>query len=266
MESKVGDCFGAAKMSELTLFLRRAGRGTGRVCAAGLVLLFTVATGAASSADDSLAYRDRGNRFEGHRRVEVAAPAFEALSFVRGGLLRQRGTPAMLKVRFFLPQPSRVHLRARELVPVTFYQMTVKRMNWSSGWNTFGSWDTSEVIEPLQVPLANIAVIARVGDDRPGSGELAPVSFTRADASASKYEFVFKVKYDLKKTTYRVEGVGSGTVVASGSLGRLIGGTPVSLQFDLAGARAGRYRLLVDCLYRGRRGGPQRTFEFYHQR
>jgi hypothetical protein len=222
---------------------------------------------APGGADDLLAFRDRGNRLEGHRRIEVSAPEFEALSFVRGSPLKSRPATSVLELGFFLPQAARVHITARELVAVTHYQMQAKQTDWKPGWNVFGPWETSAVIEPLGVQLANIGALARLHADRPGSGELAALSFGRGGSATewSRYEFQFSVKYDLRTVSYTVERDDSGEVVRTGVLDDIGGGAPVSIRFDLANARDGRHRLIVDCLYRGRPGGPQRTFVFHHK-
>ncbi len=218
------------------------------------------------AAADSLAYGDRGNRLEGHRRIEVAAPEFEALSFVRGPARfpTERG---VAELRFFLPQPARVHVTARELLTITYYQMRVKQTQWPQGWNVFTPWETSSVIVPLSVQPANVGVLARIGEEAPGSGELGAIAFGR-DASGpewSTYEFQFRVKYDTTSVVYTVERDESGDHVAGDTLRSVSGGVPTALRFNLSSAREGRYRLVADCLYRGRPGGPQRTFVFFHK-
>ncbi len=217
-------------------------------------------------AKDRLAYDDWGNRFEGHRRAEIAGPSFEALSFVRGEPLASQSSPTTLKASFYLPQNSPVFIKAKELITVHFYEMTAKPMGWLAGTNTFGPWKTSDVIDKLGVSLSNIGVLARVGTKRVGSGgEVAALSFSEASSYSSVYEFVFKVKYDVKKATYHVENISSKTQVVSGILTQLTGGDPISILFDLLNVREGQYRLTIDCLYKGRSEGPLRTFVFYHK-
>jgi hypothetical protein len=229
------------------------------------LLLFSLSAGA-SNAQDRLAYADRGNRFEGHRRVEVAAPAFEALSFVRGEPIASRSSPTTLRANFYLPKAKPIYIKARELVAVHFYEMAAKRTDWPVGANTFGPWRTSDVIDELGVSLSNIGVLARVGNKRAGTGgEIAALSFSEASSRSSVYEFIFRVKYDVKKATYRVEHISSGIQAASGLHNQVTGGAPVSIRFDLSNAVEGQYLLVLDCLYKGRSGGPQRIFEFYHK-
>jgi hypothetical protein len=211
----------------------------------------------------SLVYSDRGNRLEGYVRREIAAPAFEALGFIRGPQLKTFRSPAVLNLHFFLSRSSRVRIHALELIPLKQYQMEVKRADWREGWNNFGPWPSSDVLDPLGVSLANIAVLAQ-GDETQSEAELVPVSFVSPEAIPSDYEFQFRVKYDLETASFRVERIDSGEVLRSGVLRRVPGEAPASLHFDLANVSAGKYRLAIDCLYQGRGGGPQRVFTFYH--
>lgn len=221
---------------------------------------------AACATENLLVYQDRGNRFEGYQVIEVAGPTFEALSFTRGKALPALDNPAVLNVSFFLPQQTSVHISARELVPIKHYEMRAARTNWQPGWNTFGPWETTLVIRPLQIQLANLGVLARIGGDRPGSGELAAVQFASPNDTAIKpdYEFQFRTKYDLKKVSYRIDRVSTGSTVGSGVLYDVVGGAPASIRFQLNHQPAAEFRLYLDCLYQGRSGGPQRSYVFYH--
>lgn len=235
-------------------------------CRSIFVLLVFSLSAAQLCAQDRLAYGDRGNRFEGHRRIEVAAPALEVLSFYRGGPLSALSTPTTLKASFYLPQAKSVSIQARELVTVHFYNMEAKQTAWPAGVNVFGPWKSSDVIDELGVSLGNIGVLGRVRNTQAGSGEeIVALSFSDTVPHSSRYELVFRVKYDVKKVSYRVEHLASGAEIASGLHTQAIGGAPLSIQFDLPGALEGQYRLILDCLYKGRSGGPLRIFEFYHK-
>ena len=215
---------------------------------------------------DALAYRDRGNRFEGYQVIEVAGPSFEALSFVRGNSLAATTGTDILNISFFLPRQASVYITARELVPMKHYAMRATKTRWPQGWNTFGPWETAVVIEPLQIPRANIGVLARIERDRQGSGKLAALQIGRHDDTAAPptYEFQFHTKYDLKKVIYRVSRIDTGATVERGVLYDLFGGTPASIRFQLKNQPEGEFRLLLDCLYKGRSGGPRRNYTFYH--
>lgn len=216
---------------------------------------------------DDLVYRDRGNRIEGHRRVEVGAPAFEALSFVRAPARSSVPVRGVLDLSFFLLRPSRVRITARELAPIKQYQMVVKQVDWPAGWNTFAPWETARVIEPLGVQLTNVGVLAQVESDALGPGEIVAVTFSRKSGAVDwpVYEFQFRAKYDVETASYQVDRNETGLLLRSGALTDVIGGAPASIRFDLSRAEEGVYRLTVDCVYRGRQGGPQRTFVFYHK-
>jgi hypothetical protein len=226
--------------------------------------LICIATCVLGAAADNLAFQDRGNRLEGYQRREIAAPAFEVLGFVRGSRLSSLRSPAAIQLGFFLPKAARVTIRASELAPIKLYEMQAKQVEWPSGWNTFGPWATSEVISPLGVPLENIAVLAQGAVEQGTEAELVPVSFVQAQAAIADYEFQFRIKYDVETARYRVERVDSSKVVRSGLLHEIPGETAASVRFDLTNEAEGRYRLVLDCLYKGRAGGPQRMFTFYH--
>jgi hypothetical protein len=216
------------------------------------------------AAEDPLAYQDRGNRSEGHRRIEISAPSFEVLSFVRGPSRLTRQGDGSLPMAFFLPMKSVVHITAQELVPITRYRMEVKRTEWDGGWNTFAPWPAAQVIEPLGVQLANIGVLARMRTDSLGSGELVALSLSPDRAPAPTYELQFRAKYDVETASYQLE-TGASRVVRSGVVTDIIGGAPAAIRFDLSRLPEGPYRLSIDCAYRGRSGGPQRVFTFHHK-
>lgn len=231
-----------------------------------IITLFMFLPTAAYCKDDPLSYQNRGNRYEGYRVIEVAGPTFEELSFTRGKSLAVIGSTTVLNVSFFLHQKSKVYIIAKELVAMKHYEMRSTRVQWPQGWNIFGPWETSLVIKPLRIHIANIGVLARIGSERPGSGEITAVQFIRtgADVNRSTYEFQFRTKYDLKKVVYRINKVTESKTIRSGVLYDVIGGTPASIRFELKDQNRGQYRLLLDCLYKGRRGGPQRNYLFYH--
>lgn len=215
----------------------------------------------AASAADPLSYQDRGNRLEGFRPQEVSAPSFEALSFVRGPRMGEIST-RVLNLHFQVPDAAALSITARELIPVKYYEMRVRREDWPAGRNTFGPWDTAEVIEPLKVQRSNIGVLGRFTADGGGSGRIVAVAFDE-ESRSQRYEFQFRTKYDLKLASYRVLEADSSAEVLQGTLSDVTGGAPASIAFDLSSAGEGWYVLVVDCLYKGRSGGPQRSFRFY---
>lgn len=202
---------------------------------------------------------------EGHYRREIASPAFELLSFVRGPRLAALSSPAVLNVMFFLPKPTRVTITAMELQPLTEYRMRANRVDWATGWNTFGPWETETVIRRLRVPLSNIGVVGRVGEETAGSGEIVPVAFV-PEPRAGLYELQFRVRYEVERATYTVESQSTQKVVQSGDVRDVAGDTATSIQFDLSNQPEQQYRIVVDCVFKGRTGGPQRSFTFFHKR
>ena len=237
-------------------------RGARSPCAIVLVTLGT-ALGTAST-QDPLAFANRGNRMEGHTRREIGNPAFEVLSFVRGARLATIKPPAVLNVAFYLPRPARVSIVAAELHPLKEYRMRAARVDWSGGWNTFGPWETASVLDRLPVPLANVGVVARVGDEASGSGELVPVAFS-APPRSGQYELQFRVPYELELARFRLETPAKSAIVRSGEVRDVPGDTAASIQFDLSGQPDEFYRLVVDCVFKGRTGGPARSFTFFHK-
>jgi len=232
------------------------------------LLLWSISAGVAIATyahSDDLSYQSRGNRYEGSRTIDVAAPTFESLSFVRGAPLAAQEAPASLGFWFYLPAEAAVRIRALELIPIAHYEMRPIRTSWSRGWNNFSPWETRAVISPLNISLSNIGVLAQVGSTD-SSDELAPVEFTDPTKlkSAPSYSFTFRTKYDLKSISYRVISPDTRANIVTGNLSSVAGGAPATVEFSLKGNPVGRYQLSLDCLYDGRPGGPQRTFAFYH--
>jgi hypothetical protein len=173
-----------------------------------------------------------------------------------------KASDRVLFLHFHLLEPATLSITARELIPVKYYEMRVEREDWPAGRNTFGPWDTGEVIVPLKVQRTNIGALARFTADGGGSGRMVAVAF-KDEPKSQRYEFQFRTKYDLKLASYRLLNAESNAEVLQGTLSDVIGGAPASIAFDLSSADEGWYELVVDCLYKGRSGGPQRSFRFY---
>ncbi len=107
-----------------------------------------------------------------------------------------------------------------------------------------------------------VAVDEPRGDD-PDHAGMPAFAGDDEESRSQRYEFQFRTKYDLKLASYRVLEADSSAEVLQGTLSDVTGGAPASIAFDLSSAGEGWYVLVVDCLYKGRSGGPQRSFRFY---
>jgi hypothetical protein len=110
---------------------------------------------------------------------------------------------SILQVQFYLPNtatPSaKVFVEAREIVDTKHYLMQSKRSSWDEGsWNNFTPWPTKDVIDPLGLDPANIAVLAGYRDGHHPAVYL-PVNVMAQPSQPTKrpYTFHFETAWDL---------------------------------------------------------------------
>jgi len=214
-------------------------------------------------------YLQRSNRMEGLRRVPMAGRGISLLSFVAySEPLSLTGSP-VLRIRFFLLQPSDVYITAVELRRhgPSHYQMNPLQTSWDSGWQEFGPWPTSEVLQPLNIAPDEVGVVARLTNDRPGSGTIAPILLYERNypRESTNYTVHFLPRNTLSRIDYSVIRDSDGEVVVSRRLRNLAANVPFEVTFSLAGQESGTYRLLVNTRELGRTYGASRQFAFYHR-
>lgn len=231
-----------------------------------LILIVTVFQYQAVSQDPH-EYKIRGTRMEGRDRKPVSAPGLELLSFVGYKEKIDLAKEVNLKIRFYLLKDTSVYITAKELNIREFYKMKPLQIQWSKGWQEFGPWPTKEVLKPLQLSLNKLGIIGRVrSNDRIGSGEIAPLIIygNQLPEYIRQYTLHFIPNQDLKKVEYKLYMLGEEKPIKRERIMEQFGGVPFSITIDLTNQDKGLYKLVLDCKYKNRIGGPQRTYTFYH--
>jgi hypothetical protein len=217
-------------------------------------------------------YKKRGEkpgiRMEGRDYDNVGGPGLELLSFL--GYREEMEVPKniSLKIRFFLERDVNLFITAKELNVREFYKMKPLKTKWLKGWCEFGPWSMNEVLIPMDLTLNELGVIGRIDTtDRIGSGEIVPliIYYSRLPENVTQYVLKFVPNQDLKKVEYKLYKKGNNTPLFSDQIIELFGKVPFPIAIDLSRQKEGSYKILLDCKYKNRIGGPQRSYIFYHK-
>ncbi len=238
------------------------------------LFLFITLTASSFMAVASAQYEYRKlsnpNRMEGLRKVPMSGTGISLLSFITYCEPLSLSDSPVLRIRFFLLQPSEVYITAVELRRhgASHYHMKPLQTSWSSGWQEFDSWPTSDFLQPLDISLDEVGIVARLGTDRPGSGTIAPILLYEKNypVESMKYTVHLLPKNTLSRVDYSVIRITDNEVVESRRLLNLAANVPFAVVFSLAGHKSGQYRLLINSKELGRTSGPSRQFIFYHRR
>jgi len=213
-------------------------------------------------------YTIRGKRLEGtERRGAISAPDLELISFLAYKEPLKVGSNANVKIRFFLEKDTSLYITAKELNVIKKYKMKPLQNIWSRGWHEFNPWPTDDVLHPLGLSLDEIGIVGRIGLNRIGSGKIAPllVYSSNCPDRIAKYELHFIAKRDLKKVKYALYECNGDAAAVRGAEKRIRGNVPFPIVIDCSQVGEGSYRLVLDCKYKNRKGGPIRTYIFYHK-
>ena len=228
-------------------------------------------SGDISSQDGTLSpwekENDRGNRFEGIKGIEVSAPPIQLIAFF--SYKEEYGCDDILKVKFYLRNPSNVQLIAQELRTVEFYWMKAKPQKWKSGWNEFSPWPVKDVLADLNIPLDNLGVLLRMGNNY-GSGQVSPVILycqsSPRPSNIVRYKAYFRPGISLTGGFYEIyREHGSGEIIRKEQIGSQIPPTPFFIKFELNNDWQGWVRLRI-VIYPedGATPSPSREYDFYH--
>jgi hypothetical protein len=217
-------------------------------------------------------YKKRGEkpgiRMEGRDYDNVGGPGLELLSFI--GYREEMESPKnkSLKIRFFLERDTNLFITAKELSVREFYKMKPQLTKWSRGWREFGPWPTNEVLVPLDLSLNELGVIGRIDTiDRIGSGEIVPliIYYSKLPENVTNYVLKFIPNQDLKKVEYKFFKKDNNNPFFSDQIIELFGKVPFPIPIDFSQQEEGSYKIVLDCRYKNRIGGPQRSYRFYHK-
>ncbi len=217
-------------------------------------------------SQDPFEYKNRGNREEGRRPIGVGAQDLQLLSFVSYIEKVDLDTNVNLKIRFYTTAESQVYISAKELQGHEFYEMKPLQHNWSPGWQEFQPWPTDEVLRPLGLKPNHLGFVARLNQDRSGSGEIVPLLVYHHELPPviENYSVYLLAQEALRKVEVRLYAPEQETPMWVNQIREVFGAAPFSIQLNLPDQSPGWYKLIIDCRYRNRIGGPQRTYTFYH--
>ncbi len=222
------------------------------------------------SAFDTLSYQSRGNRSEGIKPKPVGGFDLELISVLADFREPVSGLPPTLHVRFFLKEPTSVHLTVREQRYKDYYWLdkVVPTSPWKTGFNEF-SWPTSDVLRQVNpdFPIDNLGVVARLKNDGPSADELvAPVILyhTRPPSAVAAYLFTMKPASDARMK-FQVFTTTGDRPIWSSAVPLAAGDQPVSMRWPAGSAQAGLYRLVVSGYFIDNNQRFTQAVQFYHQ-
>jgi hypothetical protein len=230
----------------------------------GVLLL----TGSVSS-EGKYAYTERGkNRWEGVKKVPSSSLDLRIVSFLAYRENFNFASEQNIKVKLYVPSKESVFITASEIVPVRNYYMKPLKNTWGAGWQLFSDWPAADVLIPLQIEPAQLGLVGRISQDKPGSGKLVPLLFYVNDhpKQIDSYEVCLTSRETLSVVRYTLWAEGS----EEGILRKVVrkkfpASTPILIKLNLKGQPAGLFRLSVKGKVKGLNEGPRRTYIFFHK-
>jgi hypothetical protein len=221
-------------------------------------------------AQTHLQYQNRGNRFEGIKPKPVAGYDIELISARVDYKEEVVQMPDRFTAKFYLKEPSEVHLTVRELDYKYYYWLDKVRPSeaWRQGFDNVFAWPTQDVIRQLdEIKMYDLGVVARLMKPEPSQVErVAPVIFyhSKLPAAITGYLFTFKTNSDARLTC-SVYKEGEATPVFTSIIPRQRGGRPFTLRWDSLQAKAGSYKLVLKGYFLDTNDTIEQIVYFYHQ-
>ena len=251
----------------------RLGRMSTRPRASLWTTLCLIAFGPTPSASGQtpLEYQDRGAYYEGVKPFPVSAYDIELISALIDFKEPSDDLPEQLRVKFYLPSKSPVHLVVREQDNRLFYWLDrVKPVKeWRVGRHNEFAWPTMPVLRRLipSVDAQDLGVLIRLGTPEPTAVEtVAPalVYHAHSPEAINAYLFTMKTGGDarLSCSVYRE---GEATPRSTQTFRRIPGGRPLTVRWDTEGARAADFTLACKGFFLDTNQLVQQTVRFYHQ-
>jgi len=219
-----------------------------------------------------LAYRDRGDRYEGTLAAPIAGDDIELIAVMVDYREKQGPRPPdSLKLRFYLPEPAEVSLTVRELDPIHYYKMDRLRPQrpWQPGFDNIFSWPTRDVLSKLNgLSSEGLGVKALIGHRalETGVDRAAPVILYHSQPPERINAYRFTVKTSERAyLKFSVFGPGSAAAGKGQKFDDVRPNTPVSFRWDATSAVPGEYRLVVKGYSRETSDPLSQTLSFYHQ-
>lgn len=231
----------------------------------GVALVFQVASGDTRSA---YGYIERGgNRKEGLKTVPSSSLSLRVVSFLAHREDKDFEKGDDIKLRFYVPSGEPVFLTASEIVPVHNYFMKPLKSDWPTGWQLFSDWPADEVLRPRGIRPADLGIVGRVNQEKPGSGTLVPLLFYVDDPpdKISSYEVRLVSREVLTVLRYDLRREGASEPILKKVLRKeFSAGAPILIRLNLVDQPPGSFTLRLFSKIKGLNHGPKRTYVFYH--
>lgn len=103
-------------------------------------------------------YRDRGNRMEGIKKIQLHGGADIDLLGVRldGAPIPPIDSLKSVQLRFYLPASVRMKIKVKDLIDKS-YEMTPHKQFWKNGWNSF-IWPADAVLRRIRIQIQELVV------------------------------------------------------------------------------------------------------------
>lgn len=218
--------------------------------------------------------QDFGNRFEG-AFVNDGNPDLDVLGFLRTPV--EFGPAETISVTFYLPVVSSsagVLIEAQELVKSHAYFMQSKPFPLKAGgWNSFRPWPAKDVLIPLDIDAANLAVSASYIDEAGRRVYLPVVARGNSSPASNTYTIQFRTAWNihsLRKTLTGPDGRLTTLLVSE------CNATPTCVLYDASSSHEvvldmanrvdGMYNLRLEGSVPNRFQPVKATITFYHER
>ena len=224
-----------------------------------------------SWADNHLTYQNRGTYYEGIKPKPVSGFDIELISVLADYCESTTLLPEELKVQFYLPEDTDVHITVRELDYRQFYWLdqVTHAASWSEGFGNTFIWSTGPFLQDLNGGrnMYDLGVLTRLGQSTPASIEhIAPAVFYHTSPPATVTGYWFTLKPNgralVKCAVYPKE---ADEAIWSRTFRRKPAGQPFSVNWDASEAPEGSYFFLVTGYFLDSNQPINQTIHFYHK-
>ena len=222
-------------------------------------------------ADPNLEYQNRGDRFEGVKPKPVSGWNIEVISVLADYQESAARLPDHLRVGFYLPSQTPVHLTVREQDYRLYYWLdkVAPAKGWQVGTVNEYTWPTGAVLQQLDQKLNpyELGVLIRLGKETPGvNEEIAPAILYHGQPpeKITGYLFTMKTNGDARLSCKVFRGRESAALMTQ-AFPRLPGGRPFTVQWDAKGAQEGRYSLVCKGYFLDTNEELNQTVSFFHR-
>jgi hypothetical protein len=246
------------------------------------LVFVTLATAALpQSAETSLAYKPRGDRYEGLIEPRKSGNGIELISatvnYQEPGVIM----PSTIAIRFYMKDPTKVFVTVRGVKAAEDYWMNEvhPQKQWEAGLDNVFRWSTSEVLQKLQAlgslnSVYELGVVVCLGTECDASDTLqesvAPafLYYSGVPTLVDAYRFTFKpiTHESLTFNLYsEVNGEIQITPIESQVYSDVEPGEPFNVELK-APNRDGWYQLKVNGIKRISKERVEKTIRFYHRK